>query len=164
MFSCSLLFSLSLIFALAASISHFLIAAIEFSCFSSNEIGLRCFFISRSSYFSVSHVNLDIKCSRKEDSMLLLLLFLSLSLSLKVQVAMGFTAETLGVLELQNFTPAYIKRCTYVRTILLQPKFLGCIDSQIFLPWCSATRASREKAPLVLSTDNCLFLYLIIGN
>ena len=54
--------------------------AIEFSCFSSNEIGLRCFFISRSSYFSVSHVNLDIKCSRKEDSMLLLLLFLSLSL------------------------------------------------------------------------------------
>ena len=40
----------------------------------------------------------------------------SLSLSLKVQVAMGFTAETLGVLELQNFTPAYIKGCTYVRT------------------------------------------------
>ena len=62
MCSCSLLFLLSLIFTLVvASISHFLIAAIEFSCFSSNEIGLRCFFISRSSYFSVSHVNLDIK-------------------------------------------------------------------------------------------------------
>ena len=36
--------SLQLIFTLvAASISHFLTAAIKFSCFSSEEIGLRCF-------------------------------------------------------------------------------------------------------------------------
>ena len=36
-------FSLPLIFTLvAASISHFLTAVILFSCFSSNEIGLRC--------------------------------------------------------------------------------------------------------------------------
>ena len=41
---------------------------------------------------------------------------LSLSLSLKVQVAMGFTAETLGVLEIQNLTPAYMKEWTCVRT------------------------------------------------
>ena len=44
-------FSLPLIFTLvAATISHFLTAAIKFSRFSSNEIGL---FISRSSSFSV---------------------------------------------------------------------------------------------------------------
>ena len=37
-------FSLQLIFTLvAANISHFLTAAIKFSCFSSEEIGLRCF-------------------------------------------------------------------------------------------------------------------------
>ena len=50
MCSCSpFFFSLPLIFPLvAACISHFLTAAIKFSCFSSNEIGLSCFFISRS--------------------------------------------------------------------------------------------------------------------
>ena len=45
-----------------------------------------------------------------------MLLFL---LSLKVQVAMQFTAETSGyrVLEMQNFTPAYMKGWrTYGRT------------------------------------------------
>ena len=48
--------SLLLIFTLvAASISHFLTAAIKFSCFSSNEIGLRC-----SNSFSLFHVNKDI--------------------------------------------------------------------------------------------------------
>ena len=37
-------FSLQLIFTLmVASISHFLTAAMKFSCFSSKEIGLRCF-------------------------------------------------------------------------------------------------------------------------
>ena len=39
-----LLFALPLIFALlAASISHFLTAAMKFSCFSSQEIRLLCF-------------------------------------------------------------------------------------------------------------------------
>ena len=47
---------------------------------------------------------------------MLLWFFFSLPLSLKVQVAMGFTVETLGVLEMQNFTPAYMKGWTYVRT------------------------------------------------
>ena len=55
-------FSLALIFNLvAASISHFLTAAMKFSCFSSSEIGQLCFFISRCSSFSVIHVNVDIK-------------------------------------------------------------------------------------------------------
>ena len=60
--------SLQLIFTLvAASISHFLTAAIKLSCFSSEEIGLRCF-NSRS-----------------------------------------LTAKTRGVLEMQTFTPSYMK-------------------------------------------------------
>ena len=59
MCSCSLLFfSLPLIFTLlAASISHFLTAAIKLSCSSSNKIYFICFFIS----LSVFHVNVDIK-------------------------------------------------------------------------------------------------------
>ena len=60
--------SLQLIFTLvAASISHFLTAAIKFSCFSSEEIGLR-YFNSRS-----------------------------------------LAAKTRGVLEMQTFTPSYMK-------------------------------------------------------
>ena len=77
------------------------------------------FFISRSSYFSVSHVNLDINLDIKMEerrSRFCCCGFFSLPLSLKVQVAMGFTAETLGVLEMQNLTPAYMKGWTYVRT------------------------------------------------
>ena len=46
-------FSLPLIFPLVtASISHFLTAAIKLSCFSSKEIGVPCFFISRFRSFS----------------------------------------------------------------------------------------------------------------
>ena len=56
-------FSLPLIFTLVtASISHFLTAAIKFSCYSSDEIGLLCFFffnISGSSSFSVIHANVQ---------------------------------------------------------------------------------------------------------
>ena len=61
------IFSLPPIFTLvAASISHFLTAAIKLSCYSSNEIGLICFFISGSSYFSVIHANVDFKIKWKE--------------------------------------------------------------------------------------------------
>ena len=61
------LFSLPLIFTLVtASIFHFLTTAIKFSCFSSNEIGLCLLFISRSSSFSVIHVNLKIKNKSRE--------------------------------------------------------------------------------------------------
>ena len=55
---------------------------------------------------------------------------------------MRFTAETcpnVRVLEMQNFIPAYMRGWTYVgtyasRSIFSEPKFLGCIDYQIFLP------------------------------
>ena len=81
--------------------SHFLTAAIKLSRFSSNEIGLICFFflffISRSSSFFVIHFTsmLTLKFSRKKESALLLLYFFSL----KVWVAMQFTAETRGCLK-----------------------------------------------------------------
>ena len=50
----------------AASISHFLTAAVKFSSCSSNEIGLLCFFIPGSSFFSVIHANVDFKIKSKE--------------------------------------------------------------------------------------------------
>ena len=54
-------FSMPLIFSLvAASMSHFLTAAIKCLRFSSNEIDLLCLFIPRPSSFSVIHVNVDI--------------------------------------------------------------------------------------------------------
>ena len=53
---------------------------------------------------------------------------------------MLFTAETRGTLEMQSFTPAYMKRWTYVRTILSEPKFLGCMITRFSHPWCSAIR------------------------
>ena len=67
---------------------------------------------------------------------------------------MWFTAETSGVLEMQNFTSPYMNGRTYVRTdgrtIASQPKFLGCTEKQIFLPMvlCCA-RFARKRAPLL---------------
>ena len=49
------------------------------------------------------------------------------------------------VLEMQNFTPAYMKGWTYVRTIFSDPKFLGCIVTKFSYPWCSAARSSRAR-------------------
>ena len=50
------------------------------------------------------------------------------------------------VLEMQNFTPAYRKWWTYVRTIFSEPKFLGCIIYQIFLP--VGFRCARESSAI----------------
>ena len=77
--------------------------------FTSNEIGLRCVFISRSSSLSVIHVNINVKIQSKER-----LVFAVVFFSLKVRVVMRFTAETRGVLEMQNFTPTYMNGWTYV--------------------------------------------------
>ena len=57
--SCSLLFFSLPLTLLAASISHFLTAAMKCSSFSSNEIRLLCF-LSLPQLFSVVHVNVDI--------------------------------------------------------------------------------------------------------
>ena len=69
---------LPLIFTLVtASISHFLTAAIKFSCYFSNEIVSFVFFISGSGSFSVIHAPMQtLKLSWKKESALLLLLFI----------------------------------------------------------------------------------------
>ena len=45
-----------------------------------------------------------------------------------------------------HFASANMNGWTYVRTILSEAKFLGSIgEYHIFLPWCSAVRASRAR-------------------
>ena len=81
-------FSLPLIFTLlAASISHFLTAAMKFSCFSSNEIRLP-------SSFSVIHVSVNIKNNVKKDKTFFF------SFSLRVRAAMRFSSVAIWVLYL----------------------------------------------------------------
>ena len=119
-------FSLPPIFTLvAASISHFLTAAIKLSRYSSNEIGLICFFISGFSSFSVLERKNQLRCC---------------FVSLKVRV-----------LEMQNITPVYMKGRTYVRTIFSEPKFLGCIVYQIFLPM--VLHLARESSAMKGTTS-----------
>ena len=111
-------FSLSLIFTLVvASISHliFFTTAIKFACLSSNEIGLiPLFFISHSSSFSqLSRSMQTLKSSRKKESALLLLMFFYL---LKSRGGYAIYCQNACVLEMQNFTAAYMNEWKYVRT------------------------------------------------
>ena len=53
----------------------FLTAATKFSCYSSNGIGLLCFFIPGSSFFSVIHANVDFKIKSKERIGLVVVVF-----------------------------------------------------------------------------------------
>ena len=71
-------------FHLAASISHFLTAAMEFSCFSSNEIRLLCF---------QSLARVIIKNNVKKDTTLLLFFFPSLNFP----AAMRFSSVVFGL-------------------------------------------------------------------
>ena len=139
--------ALPLIFTLvAASISHFLTAAIKFSCYSSNEIGLLCFFF----LFLALALSLlatpmkTLKLSRKKESASLLLFFIS-----KSPGSCAIYCRNARVLEMQNFTPAYMKGWTYVRTIFSEAKFLGCIVYQIFLPM--VLRCALESAAITFS-------------
>ena len=124
MWSCSLFFAVARITLVASSISHFLTAAIKFSCYSSNEICLLCFFLffflSLALALSLLSTPMKtLKLSRKKESASLLFF-----LSLKVRAAVRFTAETRGYFEMQNFTPAYMKRWTYVRRFSQKQNFL----------------------------------------
>ena len=100
------------------------------------------FFISVSGSFSVVHANVDIKLSQMKDSASLL--FFSISKS-----PAGFTiyCRNTRVLEMQNFTPAYMNgldaRTDVLRTddFYSEPKFLG----QFSYWWCSAERESSAK-------------------
>ena len=79
------------------------------------------FYLSVSSPVSVIHVNVDIKIKSKK-RMAFLLFFIS-----KSPGACAIYRQNARVVEMQNFTPAYIKGWTYVRTIFSEPKFIGCI-------------------------------------
>ena len=96
-------FSLPLIFTLvAASISHFLTAAIKFSCHSSNEIGLLCFLPLALAPFLLSTQMKTLKLSRRKESASLMLFFISK----KSWNSYAIYSRYAGVrLEMQNFTP-----------------------------------------------------------
>ena len=103
-------FSPPLIFTLvAASISHFLTAAIKFSCFSSNEIGLCCCCCCCCFIYLFLALALSL-CSTLMQTLILVerktRLCYCFFFSSKVRVTMRFTAEMRGVLERQIFTPA----------------------------------------------------------
>ena len=72
-------------FHLAAGISHFLTAAIKFSCFSSNELRLP-------SSFSVIHMSVNIKNNVEKDTTLKVFF-----LSLKVRAAMRSSSIAFGL-------------------------------------------------------------------
>ena len=147
---CSLFcFSMALIFNLvAASISHFLTAAMKLSCFSSSEIGLLCFLSLVLALSLLSTSMWTLKFSRKKDSALLLFSFLSQSLS-------GHAIYRLNtrVLETRNFTTAYMNGWTYVCAhgrFSQNQNFFGCIDNQIFLPMVlPCARFALAMSPLL---------------
>ena len=130
MCSCSFFSSLPLIFTLVAAASIF---------FSHRHYKMFTFFFLRN--WSPLFLSLA----------LALFLLTTLMQTLKfiqqrqTRLCCFFRAGT--VFEIQNFTQAYTKGWTYVRTILSEPKFLGCIYDQIFLPMVLA----RERALLLLS-------------
>ena len=102
------MFLFTLIFTLVtASISPFLTAAIKFSCFYSNEIDIFCF-ISRSSSFSVIHVNIDVRIKLKER--------IEMFLISKRSGGYAIYRRNARVVEMQNFTLACIKGWMYVST------------------------------------------------
>ena len=97
-------------------------------------------FISHASSFQLSTQVSTLKFSRKKYPSLLLLLFFFF---LKVQPC--DLPPKRAVLDMRNFTPAYMKGWTYVRTTLAQPKLLGCIDNQISYLWCFASRSLHAR-------------------
>ena len=113
-----------------------LTAIIKCSCFSSNEMCV--LFLSLALALSLlSETMWILQLSRKKESALLLSFFISRSLAIYRRNG--------RVLEMQNFTPAYMKG--YYVLIFLEPKFIGCIDNQIFLPIVLRCEA-RARAPL----------------
>ena len=85
-------FSLPLIFTLlAASTSNFLTVAISFSCFSSNEICLRCYLFHVLALSLLSKLMLTLKFSEKKDSFLAFFIF-----SLKVRAAICLQPKRAG--------------------------------------------------------------------
>ena len=75
------------------------------------------FIISRPTSFSVIHVNEDIKILSKK-RFDFVVVFLP-----KSPGGHAICRKNARLVEMQNFTPAYRNGCTYVQTILSEPKF-----------------------------------------
>ena len=124
-------------FHLAANISHFLTAAMKFSCFSSNEIRLP-------SSFSVIHVSLNIKNNVEKDTTLLFFFF-----SLKVRAAMRFSSVAFGLpyllIKLFYNTEGKLilkfrrNRKTYEMFFSKLKRRMMVIEISIITPWTSCT-------------------------
>ena len=120
----------------------FVTAATKFLCFSSKEIGLLWFLSLALALSLLSTLNEKLKLSRNKESAFVVVVFIS-----RRPGSYAIYRQNARVLEMQNFTPVFMKGWTYVRTypvrtLLLEPKFLGCIDYQIFLP--IVLRCARE--------------------
>ena len=108
------------------------------------------FFISVSGSFSVVLANVDIKLSRMKDSASLLLFFISKSPG-------GYTiyCRNARVLEMQNFTPAYMKGWTHVRTYSVRTiSSQNQNFSENFLTHGTSLPALRESSAKTL-LDGC---------
>ena len=127
----------------AASISHFSHRRSQIFLLFFQRNWSSLFFISRSSSFFVIHVNADIKSKSKERiGFIVVVVFFFIS---KSPGSYAIYRRNARVLELHNFTPPYITGWTD-GTILSEPKFLGYIDNQIFLPMVlSCARELRFK-------------------
>ena len=126
----------------------FLTTALKFLCFSSNEIGFLWFLSFAIALCLLSTSMQTLKFSRKKESAFVVVVFIS-----KIPGSYAIYRRNEGMLQMQNFIPAYMNQWTYgrthsVRTIFSEPKFLGCID---FLPMVfRCTRFAHARAPLIM--------------
>ena len=102
------------------------------------------------------------KLSRKKESASLLLFFISKSPGVYATYCHA------RVLEMQHFNPTYMKGWTYVRTIFSEPKFLGCIVYQIFLPMvllCArfASESSANKSNIIQLIQKGIYNRICFG-
>ena len=100
--------------------------------------------ISRSSSFSVIQVIQTLRLSRKKESAFVVVVFIS-----KRPGSYAIYRRNARVLKMQNFIPAYIRWCTYVRTLYGRfSQSLNFLDAQITkfsYQQCSAARAWRAQ-------------------
>ena len=134
--------------------------AITVACFLSDEIRLRRFFSLAQGLSLLSASVQTLNFSRKDSA--LLLFFVSQSSGSR-----AVYRQNARLFEVRNFTPAYMKGCTngrtYVRMILSETKFLGCVDNQIFLGGVYMTpgRLSRRREiTLQAPSHGSIFVYM----
>ena len=153
MCSCSLSFSLPLIFTLlAASISPFSHRRYKILCFSSDEIGL-LWFLSLALALSLLSTSMQtLKLSRKKESAFVVVVFIS-----KRPGSYAIYRRNVLVLEMQNFIPAYTKGWTYVRTYPVRTIISWMHRLPNFLSHGAPPRALRAR-----KSSAIIFLHLTL--